>query len=291
MPMDPDWLVWHQNPSKPAFTPPPGSVDAHCHVFGPEAEFPFAPERKYTPCDASKHQLVALHDFLGFDRRVIVQATCHGKNNDALLDALRLTNGTSRGIVSLAPDVSDSELADMHTAGVRGVRFNFVKRLVDNTPREVFTGIADRIAELGWHIVVYLEAPDLEDLIPFLQSLPTRIVFDHMARPDVGLGVGHPAFRRFVDLMADEKFWCKTTCPERLSLQGPPYGDVIPFMKTLVEAYPDRVIWGTDWPHPNMKSHMPDDGVLVDVVPRIAATLELQKRLLVDNPMRLYWSE
>lgn len=291
MPMDPDWLVWHQKPSKPKFAPPPGSVDAHCHVFGPEAEFPFAPERKYTPCDASKHQLVALHDFLGFDRRVIVQATCHGKNNDALVDALRSTNGTSRGIVSLAPDAPDSRLADMHAAGVRGVRFNFVKRLVDNTPRDVFTGIADRIAELGWHIVVYLEAPDLEDLIPFLQSLPTTIVFDHMARPDVALGVDHPAFKRFVDLMRDEKFWCKTTCPERLSLQGPPYDDVIPFMKTLVEAYPDRVIWGTDWPHPNMKSHMPDDGTLVDVIPRIATTPDLQKQLLVDNPIRLYWQD
>ena len=291
MPMDADWLVWHQSPKKPDFVPPQGAVDAHCHVFGPEDEFPFAPERKYTPCDASKDQLFALHRFLGFEKRVIVQATCHGKNNDALIDALYASNGTSRGVVSLAPDVSDAELQAMHEAGVRGVRFNFVKRLVDNTPKEVFTGIAERISELGWHIVVYLEATDLEELIPFLHSLPATVVFDHMARPEVSKGIDHPDFKRFVDLMQHEKFWCKTSCPERLTEQDPPYDDVVPFMKLLVDRYPDRVLWGTDWPHPNMKSHMPDDGLLVDIVPKIAVTADLQRKLLVDNPVRLYWSE
>ncbi|MCL4123029.1 UNVERIFIED_CONTAM: hypothetical protein GTU68_004208 [Idotea baltica] len=286
-------MAWHPDPKKPDFIPPVGAVDAHCHVFGPAETFPFAPMRKYTPCDASKEQLFALRHHLGFSRNVIVQASCHGQNNDALVDALEASNNSARGVAVVSPDVSDAELRRMHAAGVRGVRFNFVKRLVDNTPREVFAGIAERIAELGWHIIVYLESPDLPDLIPFLESLPTTVVFDHMARPDVSKGVDHPDFQRFVALMENDKFWCKTTCPERLSIIGPDqdYGDVIPFMKLLVETYPDRVLWGTDWPHPNMKSHMPDDGALVDIVPMIATTPELQKKLLVDNPMRLYWAD
>ncbi|PIB23549.1 2-pyrone-4,6-dicarboxylate hydrolase [Amylibacter kogurei] len=291
--MDIDWMAWHPDPKKPDFIPPVGAVDAHCHVFGPADKFPFAPTRKYTPCDASKEQLFALRHHLGFSRNVIVQASCHGQNNDALVDALQASNDLARGVAVVSPDISDAELRRMHAAGVRGVRFNFVKRLVDNTPREVFVSIADRIAKLGWHIIVYLESPDLPDLIPFLESLPTTVVFDHMARPDVSKGVDHPDFQRFVTLMENEKFWCKVTCPERLSLIGPDqdYSDVVPFMKLLVEKYPDRVLWGTDWPHPNMKSHMPDDGALVDVIPMIATTPQLQKKLLVENPMRLYWED
>ncbi len=290
--MDPDWLPFHPNPSKPEFKLPEGAVDAHCHVFGPEAEFPFAPERKYTPCDASKQQLFELRDFLGFSRNVIVQATCHGKDNRAMVDACRASNGMAKGIASVGKDITEAELQEMDEAGVKGVRFNFVKRLVDSTPKEVFLSIADKIKPLGWHIVVYLEAADLEETIPFLKQLPTTVVFDHMARPDVTKGVDHPDFQRFVDLMEDEKFWSKVTCPERLSVTGPhTYDDVVPFAKKIVDLYPDRVIWGTDWPHPNMKSHMPDDGKLVDFIPRIATTEELQRKLLIDNPMRLYWGE
>ncbi len=190
----------------------------------------------------------------------------------------------------VGPDISMDDLNAMNEAGVRGVRFNFVKRLVDNTPREVFLSIAEKIATLGWHIVVYFEAQDLEGLVPFLKQLPTTIVVDHMGRPDVTKGVDHPDFRRFVDLMADvDTIWTKVTCPERLTVDGPPYDDVVPFGRKLVETFPDRVIWGTDWPHPNMKSHMPDDGKLVDFIPRIAPSAAEQQKLLVDNPMRLYW--
>ena len=284
--MDPDYLPFHPNPSKPAFTPPPGAVDAHCHVFGPADNFPYAPERKYTPCDAPKEKLFELRDYLGFERNVIVQATCHGKDNRALVDALKAAGDKARGIASVGPDIGMDELKAMDEAGVRGVRFNFVKRLVDSTPKEVFLGIADKIAQLGWHIVVYFEAQDLEELVPFLKQLPTTIVVDHMGRPDVTKGVDHPDFQRFVDLMADvDTIWTKVTCPERLTVAGPPYDDVVPFGRKLVETFPDRVIWGTDWPHPNMKSHMPDDGKLVDFIPRIAVTEEAQKKLLVDNPM------
>ena len=291
MPMDPDWLPFHPNPTKPSFKPPKGAVDAHCHVFGPASKFPFAPERKYTPCDASKDQLFELRNFLGFERNVIVQASCHGTNNDALEDALLSSNNLARGVAVVSPDITDSDLKRLDAAGVRAVRFNFLKRLVDNAPRDIFHNIAKKIANLGWHVVVYIEAEDLEDLVPFLQSLPTDIIFDHMARPDVTAGLNSPNFTLFQKIMENEKFWCKTSCPERLSKEGPErnYSDILPFMRLLIENYSERVLWGTDWPHPNMKSHMPDDGKLVDILEEIAPTPQLQQKLLVDNPMRLYW--
>jgi 2-pyrone-4,6-dicarboxylate lactonase len=290
--MDPDYLPFHPNPSKPTFKPLAGAVDAHCHVFGPANLFPYAPERKYTPCDAPKEKLFALRDYLGFSRNVIVQASCHGRNNDALVDALKSSNGLARGVAVVGADVTDEALAAMDAAGVRAVRFNFVKRLVDATPKEIFLGIAERIARLGWHIVVYFEAPDLEDLTPFLKQLPTTVVVDHMGRPDVTKGVDHPDFQRFLNLLSEnENIWTKVSCPERLTVAGPPYDDVIAFGRALVERFPDRVLWGTDWPHPNMKSHVPDEGILVDVIPRITTTREAQQKLLIDNPMRLYWPE
>ena len=199
--MDPDWLKFHPSPKVPDFKLPPGAVDAHCHVFGPAAQFPFAPERKYTPCDASKKQLYSLRDHLGFARNVIVQATCHGKDNAAMVDACRSAGDLARGIASVGADITEAELTEMHEAGVRGVRFNFVKRLVDATPKDVFLGIADKIKGLGWHIVVYFEAQDLAELEPFLAQLPTTVVVDHMGRPDVTKGVDHPDFQRFLALM------------------------------------------------------------------------------------------
>lgn len=290
-PMDADWLVFHPDPKVPDFQLPKGAVDAHCHVFGPSPEFPFAPERKYTPCNAGKDQLFALRDHLGFSRNVIVQATCHGKDNSAMMDACRAGGELARGVASVGGDVTHKELADMHDAGVRGVRFNFVKRLVDATPKEVFIGIADKIQEFGWSIVVYFEAADLEDLQPFLEKLPGIIVVDHMGRPDVTKGVDHPDFARFIRLMSEnENIWTKVTCPERLTADGPPYNDVVPYYQAIVDQFEDRVLWGTDWPHPNMQSHMPDDGALVDYIPRIARTRAQQEKLLVANPMRLYWS-
>ena len=290
--MDPDWLPFHPNPSKPNFMVPPGAVDAHCHVFGPAAYFPFSPKRKYTPCDASKEQLFELRDFLGFERSVIVQATCHGNNNDALEDALLNSNDKARGIASVGEDIDHATLRRLDQAGVRGVRFNFVKRLVDTTPKETFKMISNMIAEYGWHIVVYVESQDLEELVPFLKALPTTIVFDHMARPDVTKGTDSKEFNLLMKLMENEKFWCKTTCPERLTKIGPEYNysDVLPFMQKLVTTFPDRVLWGTDWPHPNMKSHMPDDGKLVDIIEMFAPDITTQKKLLVDNPLRLYWT-
>ena len=297
-------MDWYAGPAKPKFQLPAGSVDAHCHVFGPGHEFPFAPERKYTPCDASKGQLFALRNHLGFARNVVVQATCHGADNWAMLDVLQHSGGQARGVATVKRSISDAELQALHDAGVRGVRFNFVKRLVDFTPKDELLEIAQRIHQLGWHVVIYFEAADLPELWDFFATvhddLATTVVVDHMGRPDVSLPVDGPQFALFERFMREHSnVWSKVSCPERLSVTGPKalngeqhaYRDVIPFASRIVEQFPDRVLWGTDWPHPNLKDHMPDDGLLVDFIPHIAPTPELQQKLLVDNPMRLYWPE
>jgi len=238
-------------------------------------------------------KLRALRDYLGFSRNVVVQATCHGADNRAMVDTVASSNGLARGVATVRRSVTDTELADLHAAGVRGVRFNFVKRLVDTTPRDELVEIATRVAKLGWHVVIYFEATELPELYDFIASLPATVVVDHMGRPDVTKPVDNPEFALFEKLMADNpQVWSKVTCPDRLSASGAPYyDDFVPFARRLVERFPDRVLWGTDWPHPNLKTHMPDDGALVNIIPRIAPTEELQQQLLVDNPMRLYWPE
>jgi 2-pyrone-4,6-dicarboxylate lactonase len=295
----PGWLDWHPDPSTPTFALPAGTVDAHCHVFGPGDVFPFAPERKYTPCDASKEQLFALRDHLGVSRNVVVQATCHGADNRAMVDAVRAAPGRARGVATVRPDIDERELRELDEAGVRGVRFNFVRRLVDAAPTDELATIAKRIAPLGWHVVVYFEAADLPELEDFFGTLPTPLVVDHMGRPDVTRPVDGPEFARFLRFVDRNDVWVKVSCPERLTVTGPPaidgernaYVDVVPFARRVVTEFPDRVLWGTDWPHPNLTDHMPDDGLLVDHVPHVAVTAEQRHKLLVDNPMRLYWPD
>jgi len=282
---------WTLDPSKPHFVPPPGAVDAHCHVFGPAAEFPFSPLAKYQPQDAGPDKLFALRDRLGFARNVIVQASCHGTDNAATLNAIAKANGKARGVAVVDPAISDAELQALHAGGIRGVRFNFLKRLVDNAPKDKFLDVAARLPQ-GWHVVVYFEADILAELRPFLDAIPVPLVIDHMGRPDVAQGPDGPDMRAFRALLdSREDIWTKVTCPDRLSPGGEPYDDFVHAVRPLVEAYPDRVLWGTDWPHPNMEHRIPDDGGLVDVIPRIAVTSALQQALLVDNPMRLYWPE
>jgi 2-pyrone-4,6-dicarboxylate lactonase len=237
---------------------------------------------------------------LGFDRNVIVQATCHGADNRAMADACVASGGRARGVATVKRSISDAELQALHAAGVRGVRFNFVKRLVDFTPKDELLEIAHRIKPLGWHVVIYFEAVDLPELWDFFTTLPTTVVVDHMGRPDVSKPLDGPEFELFVRFMREHpNVWSKVSCPERLSVSGPKalqgeanaYRDVLPFARRIVETFSDRVLWGTDWPHPNLKDHMPDDGLLVDFIPHIAVTAELQQKLLVANPMRLYWPE
>jgi 2-pyrone-4,6-dicarboxylate lactonase len=289
---DADWLDWHPNPTKPTFVVPAGAVDAHCHVFGPGDTFPFAPERKYTPCDASWEQLFALRDFLGFDKNVVVQATCHGSDNSALLDVLERADDRARGVVTVKADITHDELARMNELGVRGVRFNYVKRLVDPKPDDYYRQIIEKIKPFGWHVVLYFEPSDLQEKYDFFTSLGVPVVIDHMGRPDVTKPVDNAEFDLFLRFMRENtNVWSKVSCPDRLSVSGSPlYADVVPFAKTIVEEFPDRVLWGTDWPHPNMKKEMPDDGILVDYVPTIATTPVLQQKLLVTNPTNLYWS-
>lgn len=281
---------WSSAPSKPSYVPPPGAVDAHCHVFGPAAEFPFSAKAKYLPQDAGPDALFALRDQLGFARNVIVQASCHGTDNSATLAAIARSNGRARGVAVVDPAIDDAGLDALHAGGIRGVRFNFLKRLVDDAPKDSFLDVSGRIARLGWHVVVYFEADILAELRPFLDAITVPLVIDHMGRPDVSQGPDGPdmlAFRALLDSRND--IWTKVTCPDRLDPAGPPYEGFVRAVRPLVEEYPDRVLWGTDWPHPNMQDAIPDDGALVDVIPRIAPTPDLQRCLLVDNPMRLYW--
>jgi 2-pyrone-4,6-dicarboxylate lactonase len=209
-----------------------------------------------------------------------------------LLDVLERSEGRARGVVTVKPDISAEELQRMHDLGVRGVRFNYVKRLVDPKPDEYYREIIEKIRPLGWHVVLYFEPADLKEKKDFFTSLNIPLVIDHMGRPDVTKPVDGQEFEMFLDFMRENpNVWCKVSCPDRLTVSGSPeYADVVPFAKKIVEEFPDRVLWGTDWPHPNMKKEMPDDGILVDYVPSIATTPELQEKLLVTNPTKLYWS-
>lgn len=287
------FLEVHPDPKKPDFVLPSNACDAHCHVFGPADRFPYSPARKYTPVDAPKEKLFALHHHLGFARSVLVQASCHGTDNSAMIDMLEAGQGRYRGVAVVAEDISDAELRAMHAAGVRGVRFNFVKRLVDIKPFSYYRSMAERIAKLGWHIIAYFESQELQDIENLLMELPVPLVIDHMGRPDVSKGLQDEDFLRISNLMENHhECWIKVGCHERLTHQSAlTYEDVVPYARYFVERFPDRVLWGTDWPHPNMKSHMPDDGALVDNILQFARTAQLQHKLLVDNPQRLYQFE
>jgi len=282
---------WTLMPSKPQFTVPAGAIDAHCHVFGPAADFPFSAKAKYLPQDAGADALFALRDRLGFARNVIVQASCHGTDNSATLHAIAASNGRARGVAVVDPAIGEEELTALHEGGIRGIRFNFLKRLVDDAPKDKFIEVAKRLPA-GWHVVIYFEADILEELRPFMDAIPVPIVVDHMGRPDVTQGpdgADMRAFRHLLDSRQD--IWFKATCPDRLDPAGAPWNDFAKAVAPLVSDYEDRVLWGTDWPHPNMEKRIPDDGGLVDVIPRIAPTVTLQHKLLVANPKRLYWPE
>jgi len=282
---------WSDAPSRPAYVPPAGAIDAHCHVFGPQARFPFSSKAKYLPQDAGPDMLFALRDRLGFARNVIVQASCHGTDNAATLAAIAQSDGKARGVAVVDPAIDEAGLDALHAGGIRGIRFNFLKRLVDDAPKDRFLEVAARLPA-GWHVVVYFEADILDELRPFLDAIPVPVVIDHMGRPDVRQGPDGrdmTAFRALLDSRPDIHF--KTTCPDRLDLAGAPWDDFVRSVAPLLADYPDRALWGTDWPHPNMQDAIPDDGALVDVIPRIAPTEVAQRKLLIDNPTRLYWTE
>ncbi len=277
------------NPIKPSVQLPPGACDAHCHVFGPGDKFPYHPDRAYTPPDAGRETLRALHDFLGLERAVIVHASCHGVWMDATLDAIAWSGGKYRGTSVVSPDITDAELQRYHDGGIRAVRFNFVRHLESVPEPETVRRMADRIKAMGWHLVVHLDAQDTVELSPLLLSLPVPFVIDHMARVNAALGLDQPAFKQLLDLMKSDLAWVKICGPERVSSEGPPFTDAVPFAQALIAAAPDRVLWGTDFPHPNVKN-MPNDGHLVNLLGQMAPDPAVLKQIVVDNPTKLYWA-
>ena len=273
---------------RPRFRLPMLACDAHCHVFGPADRFPYAPERSYTPPDAPKERLAALHRLLGIERAVIVQASCHGSDNRATLDAIAQSGGRYRGIAIIDDAITDQDYAALHAGGMRGVRFNFVRHLGGRPDMRLFQRTLTRIAPMGWHLVLHLDAADIVELMPLLRRLALPFVIDHMGRVKAEAGLEQAPFRALLELMRLDTCWVKVCGAERVSSQGPPFTDAVPFARALVEAAPDRVLWGTDWPHPNIARHMPNDGDLVDLVPLIAPDAATQRKLLVANPARLY---
>lgn len=273
------------NDGKPRYKLPPGSCDTHCHVFGPAAKFPYAPARRYTPQDAPKEALAALHARLGVERAVIVQASCHGTDNRAMLDAIASAPDRYRGIAIVDDSFTDSDFAILHRGGVRGVRFNFVRHLGGAPEPAVFHRVLERISGYRWHVVLHLDARDIIPLSDMIRHLPVPFVIDHMGRMDSAAGVDQPAFRALIELAKTERCWIKVCGAERIA--KPPYAAAVPFARALVEAAPGRVLWGTDFPHPNL-DHKADEATLIDLIPMFAATAERRQRLLVGNPALLY---
>jgi len=270
---------------KPRFKLPPGACDAHNHVFGPADKFPYAPERRYTPQDAPKEALAALHAHLGVERAVIVQASCHGSDNRAMLDAIAASPAKTRGVAIVDASFGDADYAALDRGGVRGARFNFVRHLGGAPDMRLFHRTVERIRPLGWHVVLHMDGTDIIPLSDMMRKLPLPFVIDHMGRVEAAKGVEQPAFRALLDLANLPNCWIKVCGAERIS--PPPYDAALPIAHALVEASPDRVLWGTDFPHPNL-NHVADEADLVDLIPRFALSPDSRRKLLVDNPARLY---
>ena len=279
-----------QNPVRPSVKLPQGTCDSHCHIFGPEERFPYHPNRSYTPPDAGKEKLKELHDHLGIDRAVIVHASCHGTYMDATLDAIASSGGKYRGTSIVDPSITDENLHRLHEGGIRAARFNFVKHLESVPTPEDLNRMADRVKEMGWHLVVHLDAVDITELSPLLLSLSVPFVIDHMARVKASDGLDQAPFKTLLELMQHDSSWVKICGGERVSSSEPPFHDAIPFAQALIATAPERVLWGTDWPHPNVRI-MPNDGELVNLFGEYTSDPVVQKQILIDNPDRLYFYE
>ena len=267
---------------------PRHACDAHCHVFGPAATFPYAADRAYTPPDAPKESLSALHSVLGLERAVLVQASCHGTDNRAMLDAINTSGGRYRGVAIVDGSFTDTDYAALHDGGVRGARFNFVGHLGGRPDMNLVHDVVGRIRPHGWHLVVHLDAVDIPGISTLLRGLSVPFVIDHMGRVKADAGLEQRPFRALRELMRLDTCWVKVCGAERVSTAGPPFLDAVPFARAIVDAAPDRVLWGTDWPHPNVGRFMPNDGDLVDLVAEIVPDEAQREKLLVTNPARLY---
>ncbi len=279
---------WVAQPSSPKFRLPRGACDAHVHVFGPRARFPFAEGRSYTPSDATKEMLFVLHARLGIEHCVIVQPNCHGTDNSVTEDAIAATGKSYKGVALVRTDVSDGELKRLNEAGLTGARFHYMSHLSRGAPIGEVIAFAKRLAPIGWHLQIHLEASLIAQMAPALKRSPVPVMIDHIGRIDSSRGLEQPAFRDLLTLMQDKNFWIKVSGCDRATRQGPPYADATPFARKLVAEFGDRVVWGTDWPHPNHEPPVVDDGLLVDLLTEIAPSDAALKALLVDNPQRFY---
>jgi len=277
-------------PVRPALVLPPGACDAHCHVFGPAARFPYAADRSYTPPDAPVDKLRRLHAHLGISRAVIVHASCHGSQMDVTLDAIASSEGAYRGVAVVDDGISDAELRRLHDGGIRGIRFNFVKHLGGVPDTEVFYRLLRRIKPLGWHVVLHFDAEDILAQQALLARIDVPFIIDHMGRVKAADGLEQPAFQRLLELFARNSLaWVKVCGAERVSVGKRPFRDAVPFAQALIAVDPGRVLWGTDWPHPNITKDMPDDGELVNLFAEICPDEAVRRQILVDNPTRMYW--
>ena len=276
------------NTRRPKFVAPPLACDAHCHIFGPAAKFPFHPDSSYWPPDSPFESLQVLHRKLGFERAVIVHASCHGPDMRATLDGIARSKGAYRGTAIIDESYGDKEFQKMQDGGIRAVRFNFVKHLGGRPDMAFFKRTVDKVKAMGWHLILHLDAVDLVEFRDLFMKIPVPMVIDHMGRVKASDGLEQQPFKVLLEWMKHDNFWVKVCGAERVSSLGPPFTDAVPFARALIAAAPDRILWGTDWPHPNVGKHMPNDGDLVDLFPLMAPTPELQKKILVDNPARLY---
>ena len=276
------------NTRRPDYRPPPGACDAHCHIFGPGDVYPYASDRSYTPPDAPLSRFKELQATLGLERAVLVNASCHGTDNTVILDAIAQSGGKYRGVANVDASISDAELERLDEGGIRGIRFNFVQHLGGTPDLNVFDKLVRRVKPLGWHVVLHFDAADLVEFDTLLRELPVPFVIDHMGRVPTKDGLEQRPFKILLETARMENCWVKICGAERISSAGPPFTDAVPFAQAILEVTPDRALWGTDWPHPNIKKHMPNDGDLVDLVPRFMPDEALQRKVLVDNPHRLY---
>lgn len=282
-------ISYMTSPTRPTLLLPAGACDTHCHIFGPPEQFPFAADRLSVPHEAGKEKLFALHREMGIDRAVIVQSVAHGFDNTAVCDAIAASNGACLGIALLPTAVGRQELLRLDAAGFRGIRFNFIIGHLDEVdPIEDVIALSPKLAELGWHLQVQLDGDLFADMVPYLRRSTVPVVIDHMGRIDASQGLAQPAFRHLQALLDDGRFWVKLSGIERISRQRAPYPDAVPFARKLVAEHGDRVVWGTDWPHPGVPTGIPDDGILVDLLAEIAPSDQGRHALLVENPQRLY---
>lgn len=273
-------------PRAPALRMPAGATDCHAHVFGPREKYGWAADRLYSPPPVFLKDYLAMLDALGSARGVIVQTGVHGTNNDVLVDSLAQSNGRLRGIALIPEDIGDAELDRLHAAGVRGFRANLVAGT--GVQFDASRKLAARVARLGWHVQYLLDIEQFPDLDRLLGDFPVACMIDHMGRPDTRGGTDAPGFQALIRYLKSGRGWSKLSAPYRTSREAPPYADITPFAHALVAAAPDRLVWGSDWPHVMLETAMPNTGLFADLLATWVPDEAVRTRILVDNPARLY---